>query len=263
MDYYSRYIELALLKELNSLETIDHMKSIFARHGIPELLISDNGPQYASKEFKEFSTTYGFKHVTSSPKHAQANGAAERAVQTVKMMLNKESDPYLALLAYRTSPLENGLSPSELLMGRQLRTTVPVLPKTLGPSSTDLAKVSSKEDRQRERSKANYDIRHRAKELPSLAPGDKVFVPDLNRTTEVVERIPGTPRSYILKNSNGSTVRHNRVDVKNLNPIHARKPATGHPGLNVRCEFVHELFGSWLTASCEALSMPRRILISF
>ena len=78
-----------MLKELNSLETIGHMKSIFARHGIPELLVSDNGPQYSSIEFQKFVIDYGFKHITSSPKHPQSNGAAERAVQTIKSMLKK------------------------------------------------------------------------------------------------------------------------------------------------------------------------------
>ena len=69
VDYYSCYIEVAMLKELYSLVTIDHTKSIFARHGIPELLVSENGPQYSSIEFQRFVTGYGFKHITSLPKH--------------------------------------------------------------------------------------------------------------------------------------------------------------------------------------------------
>ena len=60
-----------------------------------------------------------FDHVTSSPPvYPQANGEAERAMKTIKQLLEKNSDPYLALLAYHSTPLENGYSPSELLMER-------------------------------------------------------------------------------------------------------------------------------------------------
>ena len=57
-----------------------------------------------------------------------------RAVQTVKNLLKKSHEPYLALLAYRTSPLKSGYSPIELLMGTLLRTTVSILPATLEPN---------------------------------------------------------------------------------------------------------------------------------
>ena len=79
VDYYSRYIEIAKLSALSS-GVITHLKSIFARHGIPEIVISDNGPQYLSEMFTQFSKQYGFRHVTSSPRYAQANGEAEWAV---------------------------------------------------------------------------------------------------------------------------------------------------------------------------------------
>ena len=96
---------------------------MFARHGFPETLISDNGPQFASAEFAAFATKHKIHHVTSSPLYPQANGMAERAVQTVKRLL-RSSDPYDALLAYRTTPLENGYSPAELLFSRRWRTSV-------------------------------------------------------------------------------------------------------------------------------------------
>ena len=80
MDYYLRFIEiLILLASQKSSETIRASKSIFARHGIADILRSDNGPRFVSTEFYEFSKEYSFTHVTSSQKLPQANGEAERA----------------------------------------------------------------------------------------------------------------------------------------------------------------------------------------
>ena len=87
VDYYSRYIETAKLSNDSSAEVIRHTKSIFARHGIPQEVISDKGPQYSSLEYKKFADQYAFTHTTSSPRFPQSNGEAERAVRTIKQML--------------------------------------------------------------------------------------------------------------------------------------------------------------------------------
>ena len=91
-DYFSKFIEVNYLASLASSETIRALKSVFARYGIPEVVRSDNGPQYDSAEFAKFAKDWEFKHVTSSPLYAQSNGEAERAVQTAKNLLQKESD---------------------------------------------------------------------------------------------------------------------------------------------------------------------------
>ena len=93
--------------------------------------MSNNEPQYSAAVFIEFATQYGFTHTTSIPQFLQASGAAERAVRTIKDLLNKSDDPYLAILTYRSTPLENGYSPAELLMGRKLRTTIPTTLQTM------------------------------------------------------------------------------------------------------------------------------------
>ena len=64
VDYYSRYFETMLLRSEKSIDTINALKSIFARHGIPETVVSDNGSQYISQEFKEFQEKYGFQAIT-------------------------------------------------------------------------------------------------------------------------------------------------------------------------------------------------------
>ena len=100
VDYLSRFPEIVKLSDTTSKEVISHIKSIFARYGIPETVRSDNGPQYCSREFAEFARQYQFKHITSSPRFPRSNGEAERMVKTVNNLLRKAEDPYLALLAY-------------------------------------------------------------------------------------------------------------------------------------------------------------------
>ena len=177
VDYYSRFIEIAHLDHMTAEEVISRTKSIFARHGIPEELISDNGPQFSSHSFLKFSQEYGFDHITSSPLFPQSNGAAERAVKTIKTMWKKTSDPCLALLSYRATPLQNGYSPAELL-SRKLRTTVPIIEQERVPKVPEQAVVKEMESQVKGLQKINFDHRHRAVELPELNPGDKVWITD-------------------------------------------------------------------------------------
>ena len=66
VDYYSKFIEIDRLYDTTSSEVIHKLKAHMARHGIPERVVSDNGPQYSSDEFRRFAMTYEFEHVTSS-----------------------------------------------------------------------------------------------------------------------------------------------------------------------------------------------------
>ncbi|KAJ8332676.1 hypothetical protein SKAU_G00424650 [Synaphobranchus kaupii] len=133
---------------------------MFARHGIPETVVTDNGPQFSGGDMKVFAADYGFDHVTSSPRYPQSNGEAKRAVQTVKNLLKRAADPYRALLAYRATPLSNGYSPAQLLMGRRLRTTLPTFPAALEPDIPDLRKVQRRERERRWMDVSNYNQRH-------------------------------------------------------------------------------------------------------
>ena len=122
VDYYSRFIEVDLLKNITSGTVTETLESQFSRHGIPVVLRSDTGSQFSSQKFSNFCKGYGIKHYMSSPHLHQSNGEAERAVQTVKLLWKKGTDKHLALLDYRTTPLEGiNLSPAQLLMGLQLQ----------------------------------------------------------------------------------------------------------------------------------------------
>lgn len=70
-----------LLKDMRSVTTIQALKSIFARYGIPENVISDNGTQFSSQEYKKFAKMYIFKNIYSSPKYPRGDGVAEIGVE--------------------------------------------------------------------------------------------------------------------------------------------------------------------------------------
>ena len=138
---YSRYLEIVYLPNLTCRTVVAKLKSVFARWGIPEILVSDNGPPFSAVAFKSFSNEYGFTHVTSSPYFPQANGSAESAVTIAKRIL-KQEDPFLALMVYRSTPISTtGVSPSQLMMGRRIRTTVPMLSSKLEPEWPDSSSV--------------------------------------------------------------------------------------------------------------------------
>ena len=214
IDYYSRYIELAQLSSTTSPAIINHLKSIFSRHGIPERFVSDNGPQYTSSDFASFAHEYGFHHVTSSPRYPQANGEAERAVATVKSTLEKSKDPYLAMLVYRSTPLQHGFSPAEMLMGRRLRTTLPSTKEMMKPSVPDPGAVKLKDEAIKERQVHDFNKHHGAHKLPPLEKGDKVWVKDQNREGVVAQKIEHR-RSYEVTTPQGQ-VRRNRKHLVTL-----------------------------------------------
>ena len=89
VDLYSDYIEIKQLNSLSSAASIEQLKQIFAVHEIPMTLISDNGPNYYSKEFTDFTHDWDIQHVTSSPHHPKGNGKAESAVKIMKSIISK------------------------------------------------------------------------------------------------------------------------------------------------------------------------------
>ena len=161
------------MKKINSSSSktvINVLKEMYSRHGIPVILKSYSGPRkaYSSMEFRDFAKNYGFEHVTSSPRYSQSMGFIEKNVQICKNLLKKakksNSDPYLALLEFRNTPIDGiNMSPSQLLMGRRTRTQLPVNESLLKPSH-DNRKVQSALKKKQDTQKENYD--RGAKPLP-------------------------------------------------------------------------------------------------
>ncbi len=214
VDYFSKFIEISLLKDKTADTVIYSMKSIMARHGIPDVVVSDNMP-FGSSKFQHFAQTWEFEHVTSSPTYAQSNGMAERAIQTVKQILKKAQeegkDYYLALLNFRNSPVSGmNASPAQLLMSRSLKTKLPTSENLLQPQVVPDAREQLA---RRQTSQAKYYNRG-VKELPPLEQSDLVSV-QRGKTWEpgTVSQVHQTPRSFIVTTESGSTLRRNRRDL--------------------------------------------------
>ena len=121
-------------------KTISVLKELFSEHGIPETIRSDNGPQFASHQFTKFAKEWNFDHTTSSPRNPRSNSQAEAAVKVTKGLLTHAKysgqDPYLALLAYRSTPIDAHLhSPAEMLYQRVIRNHCAPKDQAQGPPS--------------------------------------------------------------------------------------------------------------------------------
>ncbi|KAJ8356744.1 hypothetical protein SKAU_G00195380 [Synaphobranchus kaupii] len=222
VDYFSRYIEVAQLNLASPNTVIAALKEAFSRHGIPETVMSDNGPQYSCALFEDFATEYGFTHVTSSPRYPQANGEAERAVATVKGLWKGGGNKTKALMIYRATPLGNGYSPAQLLMGRQLRTTIPQLPTSLLPHWPNIGGFRQSEKRTKENQQRNYNRRHRALPLPPLQAGQNVWLPR-EKIQGTLMQPATTPRSYIIQTDEGQ-VRRNHTHMRTVHHPHSQVP---------------------------------------
>ena len=134
VDSHSKWLDVMPVPSATSQTTIQKLQSIFATHGLPEMLVSDNGTAFTSTEFQEFVKQNGIRHVTSAPYHPASNGLAERAVQTFKSALkqsdgsNIEAHLLRFLARYHITPHSTtGVAPAVMLMGRRPRSHLDLL----------------------------------------------------------------------------------------------------------------------------------------
>jgi len=218
MDYFSKYIEIMEVHSQTTALVITKLKSIFARWGIPDNIVTDNGPCFASKEFTEFARFLNLIHTTTSPHHSQSNGQAESGVKIAKMIL-RQSDPFLAMLTYRATPTNaTGMSPAQLIMGRRIATHLPILEKRLEPQWPDNNQVRSYQQQHKESYANVFNEHHGVRPLPCLKPSDTVRLKtDKDKTWSTPGTIVGassTPRSFVVKTPDGSLLRRNRRHIQ-------------------------------------------------
>ncbi len=212
VDAHSKWLDIHEVAAATSQGTIEKMASSFATHGLPELLVTDNGSVFTSTVFEEFLRKHGIRHVTSAPYHSATNGLAERAVQTFKTAMKKltsgsiQSKLQRFLSRYRITPhTTTGRSPAELLMGRQLRSSLDLLHPDLG---IDVR-------RNQERQKRGHDAHSKSQ---SFQENEPVLV--RNFTSQTPKWLPGHivkssgPVSHQVRLERGGTMRRHQDHIR-------------------------------------------------
>lgn len=125
VDYFSRYMEIDIMKKIDSAETIKRLRKTFSRFGLPSSITADNGRQFISDEFKKYCDINNIKLITTIPYWPQQNGEVERQNRSIlkRLIISQNTgedwteDLQDFLLMYRTTSHPITLkSPSELLL---------------------------------------------------------------------------------------------------------------------------------------------------
>ena len=233
IDLLSRWPEVTVVSSTSFDKLQDKLEDVFALHGVPETVTSDNGPPYHSKDWKNFGKQMGFKPIKASPEHPEGNGVAERfmatIVKTTHAAIAQKKDPKLEikrrLLNYRNTPHPStGKTPSELMMGRIIRTRVPRLIKTSPTKTLQEARIKDKETRLARKEK--HDKRKTAKEK-KIEKGDRVLISQRKTTVKP----PYDPKPYTVQEVKGTQVvvqRGEKTRVRNLGKVKILKQRPDH-----------------------------------
>ena len=216
VDYYSRYMDIEKLYKTNSATFVKKLKHIFWRMRIPEVMRSDNGPQYSSSIFKKYVKDWRFQHITSGLEYPKCNDLAEKTVQAMKSLLEKAKDnnkgPHLTVLEARNTSAGNYRSPTELAIDIHLRSVLPVNPNNLKIKTISNDEFKEKRRKYKDKESKYYD--ERTKEMKALRYGEAVrLLRDGKWEPATVLEKADEPRSYILKTQNGRTYRRNRGHI--------------------------------------------------
>lgn len=217
VDAFSKWPEIIPTKSISSNVTIEILRDIFARFGAPIQLVSDNGTQFTLKTFENFCKCNGITHTTTSPYHPMSNGQAERFVDTFKRAMRKlegegtmRENIHTFLQRYRATPnryAPNQKSPSELLLGRMLRTELDLLnPNTVTSTERNITQENQ------------FNRKHGAK-LRQFETGDKVHAKVYRgskfqwKSGHIIERV-GNVMYNVQLDKNGFIIRSHTNQLK-------------------------------------------------
>ena len=140
IDAHSKWGEVFQMTQTTTTKTVELLRQLFASYGLPEQVVSDNGPQFVSEEFRQFMRGNGIRHIRCAPYHPASNGLVERFVRTFKEAMKAGKNDGLPLshrlsnflLTYRTTPqATTRQTPFSLFLGREARTRFDILKPNL------------------------------------------------------------------------------------------------------------------------------------
>lgn len=182
IDYHIKWPEVAFVSSVSATQVVNFLTSVFSRHGNPECIVTDNGPQFTAAEFSAFLKLRDIDHVRMPVYHPAANGAIERFHRVLKSCIQSaiiESKPWKTsvtefLHVYRATPhFTTGVTPFELLHRRKMRTRLDVMAPLTSGTMADV--VRKRVTAQQAKMKQWFDTRRRARRT-RLQQGDKVRV---------------------------------------------------------------------------------------
>ena len=207
VDYYSRWFDVEITKDITSQKVISILRRLFTTHGLPLSLTSDNAANFKSQEFEAFLKENGIYHRLVTPLHPAANGEVERQNRSLMKRIRiakaenkdwqKEIQEYI--FAYRTTPHSvTNLTPAEMMFGRKLRTKLPeFVSKQVDEEVRDRDKI------QKSKNKEYLDKKRNAKES-NLEVGDSVLIKQSGGKMDTPFYIE--PYQLVAKSGNSCTV---------------------------------------------------------
>lgn len=234
VDYYSRYIEVEIMRSIESSEVIKRLRTIFARLGRPISITMDNGRQLVSDEFQKFCREYNIQKVYTTPYWPQQNGEVERQNRSILKRLQisqaekrdwkQDLDDYL--LMYRTTPHSTtGKAPSDFVIAFPIKDKFPEIEHPLEANSHD-EEARENDALRKEKSKEYADHRRRAKSS-DLQIGDKVFVKNMMKTNKLTPTFGGKEYEVIERSGAEIKVQDSEGCVYRRNVAHAKRVPAG------------------------------------
>ena len=209
--HYSDWVEIDVLPNTLTDTVVQLTKAHFARFGIPERLITNNGPQSISIEHKQLAFEYGFEHVTSSPYWPQGNGTAEAACQKY---VSKEQG-YLFSTHRNTPQQGQEHSPAQRLLSRRTKGILPMTSTLLQPEVAHPVAVQTVICARRTRAKQYYDRNLGGKAHEEIQSGQWVYAkPNPQHKHFAWTQKVSSPRSYTVVTPNSGEMRRNRTRIR-------------------------------------------------